>query len=183
LNRCKGLPVEKTFVGDFSGVLKLFETAGKALNHPKITLAVDDLTVVLSVAGPYSKAPGTVNVTDGGGFGTSLWFGRVETTGMWTPGLKPSKETLGKVKGLLTRLAESPAETAATYGKLTGRCCFCNGKLTDNKSLAAGYGPTCAKNFGLADKWKAASSLPAMKTLTEYKNPEDNPYYRASRGY
>lgn len=184
LARCTGKgAVEKTFVGDFSGVLKLFDMAGKSLNHPKITLAVDELTVVLSVAGPHSKAPGTVNVTDGGGFGTGQWFGRVERTGMWTPGLRPDKATIGKVQGLLTRLSEAPAETASKYGKLTGRCCFCNGKLTDNKSLAAGYGPTCAKNFGLADKWRAASSAPAVKTLTEYKNREDNPYYRASRGY
>jgi hypothetical protein len=34
----------------------------------------------------------------------------------------------------------------------TGRCCFCNHKIgegEDNRSAAVGYGPECAKHFGV----------------------------------
>ena len=50
---------------------------------------------------------------------------------------------------LLQRLAADPAGVASKYGKMTGRCCFCHLQLTDAKSLAVGYGKTCAKNYGL----------------------------------
>jgi hypothetical protein len=50
---------------------------------------------------------------------------------------------------LLRQLARHPAETAAKHGQLTGKCCFCNTALTDEKSTAVGYGPTCAKHYHL----------------------------------
>jgi len=34
-------------------------------------------------------------------------------------------------------------------GKKTGVCGFCHRKLTDEKSITRGYGPTCAANNGL----------------------------------
>lgn len=46
-------------------------------------------------------------------------------------------------------LAENPAKVAADYGRLSGRCCFCKIELTDEKSIAVGYGPQCARSYGL----------------------------------
>lgn len=33
-------------------------------------------------------------------------------------------------------------------GKETGNCCYCGLELTDPDSVARGYGPVCAKNYG-----------------------------------
>src|SRR4051794_7329117 len=42
-----------------------------------------------------------------------------------------------------------PAGFAREHGRLTGRCCFCNQALCDERSTAAGYGETCARHFSL----------------------------------
>lgn len=137
-------------VGDFSGVYALFQKAAQHLKYPRIRLQTPDgLPVHLYVSGSGSKEPGVVNVTDGRPYGENKWYGRVKTNGVWESGMKKFPEH-GAVRGLLTKLAEKPAETAAEYGRLTGHCCFCGSVLTDDRSTAVGYGPTCAKNFGLA---------------------------------
>lgn len=41
------------------------------------------------------------------------------------------------------------ADQAAKFGKLWGQCVFCSRLLTDERSVAVGYGPTCATNNGL----------------------------------
>jgi hypothetical protein len=41
------------------------------------------------------------------------------------------------------------AERVALYGHRTGACVFCSHPIDDERSLAAGYGPICAGNFGL----------------------------------
>lgn len=38
-------------------------------------------------------------------------------------------------------------DEAKTYGKLTGTCCMCSRKLTDESSIEAGIGPICAGKF------------------------------------
>lgn len=155
----KDLPAETTDVGTFKGVLDLFKTASQHLKYPKITVVVHDQEVQLSVAGPNAKAPGTVNVTDGKPFGQNQWFGRVHPDGKWERGHKVDDEQAEEIKTLLQEFSEHPAETAGKYGKLTGRCCFCNSGLTDEHSTGVGFGPVCAKNYGLTAQWKAASNL------------------------
>lgn len=41
------------------------------------------------------------------------------------------------------------AEEAAKFGYQTGACVFCQRKLTDERSIAVGYGPTCAARQNL----------------------------------
>jgi Family of unknown function (DUF6011) len=38
-------------------------------------------------------------------------------------------------------------EEAKAYGKVTGTCCVCSRRLTDEESIAEGIGPVCAKKF------------------------------------
>ena len=49
----------------------------------------------------------------------------------------------------LKAFAADPETVAAQYGSLTGNCCFCGRKLTDDRSTNVGYGPVCADKFGL----------------------------------
>ena len=137
-------------VGDFSGVVQLFKTGGQNLRFPKIRLALETgEPIVLSVAGPKSKCPGMINVTDGGAFENNIWYGRVSPTGTWNNNKAISPITMSSLTALLTALATDPAATAAKYGKLTGQCCFCSKPLTDARSVNVGYGSTCAKNYSL----------------------------------
>jgi hypothetical protein len=53
------------------------------------------------------------------------------------------------VTAALASLAADPAAACSAYGHLTGACCFCRLPLTDARSVAVGYGPICAGNFGL----------------------------------
>ena len=41
------------------------------------------------------------------------------------------------------------AEDAKRFGDLYGQCVFCGLKLTDERSITAGYGPKCAENRSL----------------------------------
>lgn len=145
-------------VGSFAAVYALFEKAKAVLKFPKIRLAVDGFPVVLSLAGAKSKTPGVVNVTDGEKFGFNKYYGKVDKEGEFKPGFKQFDES-GKVVGILSALAANPIKVAKEYGSLTGYCCFCNKALTDEQSVAAGFGPVCAKNFGLWGAYKNAEGV------------------------
>ena len=156
---CVGVPdftKETVVLGEFSGVIALFDKAKQHLKYPRIMLALPDGSPVgLSVAGPNSKYAGMVCVTDGQPYGSNKWYGPIAKNGSWDPAPKaePIKDALTK---LLAKLAQNPARVAAEHGKLTGRCCFCHSTLTEEKSTDVGYGPVCAKRFGL--KWGSAAT-------------------------
>jgi hypothetical protein len=153
----------------FAGILTLFTAAKQHLKFPKIWLQVGTQQLRLGVAGNASKYPGAVNVTDGVFNGT--WFGRINTDGTFTP----SKALTPEVAKILEQLAADPVKTAADFGKLTGRCCFCNKALKDEKSTAVGYGPVCAKKFNLP--WgKLTPADLAKVTFTAEKGEETEEY-------
>ena len=136
-------------LGDFAGVLKLFENAKSHLKHPKIVLDTDGgKKIQLAVAGPASKYAGQITVTSEGAYGSNVWYGVVTKDGA----LKTST-TGAAIKddltGILTKLAKNPAATAASYGKKVGHCCFCKKGLTTPESLTVGYGPICAEHYNL----------------------------------
>lgn len=143
-------PQQTKEVGSMTGVLELFAKASKKLKHPKIRLETPaGRQLALSVAGPFSKEPGSIQLTDGAGYGQNFWYGRVTPEGDLKPSPKLSGDVVDDLTSILTQLSIRPAQTAAQYGKMTGHCCFCMAKLSDPKSVDAGYGKTCAKNYGL----------------------------------
>lgn len=140
-------------VGDFHGVYALFEKAAKHIKRPKVRLAVpfdgDYAHVTLYRGGERSRFPGQINVA-AAEYGAG-WYGRIDEGGEWfLP--KNTPAFLGELRQLLIALAENPDEVAAEYGKLMGHCCFCARRLTDDgdgRSVEVGYGPVCAKRYGL----------------------------------
>jgi hypothetical protein len=141
---------ETVTVGEFGGVIDLFKKAKQYIKYPKITLQLPSgQPLQLSLAGQNSKAPGTINLTDGGSFGYNKWYGRVTPEGTWDPGPKVDEALKNDLTSILAKLANAPARTAAAYGKLTGNCCFCATPLTNENSTHVGYGPVCAKRWGL----------------------------------
>ena len=145
-------------VGDFSGVYALFAKAKEHLLFPKIRLMLPDQTnLTLALSGSKSKVPGVVNLTDGGKYGKNVWYGRVYPEGKFEAAQKIDADKLKIIEDTLKKLAVNPAETVAEHGKLTGNCSFCDSPLSHDNSTAVGYGPVCAKNFGLYAQWKVAA--------------------------
>ena len=137
---------EPTTSAGFGRIVRLLHSAREHLQYPKITLQTErGQTVKLHVAGERSKYAGQVQVTDGGAFGNNRYFGRISEDGEYTE----SRDVDESVRALLVALAGDPVGVAASYGHASGNCCFCVRELTDARSLTVGYGPTCAKNYGL----------------------------------
>jgi hypothetical protein len=161
-------------VGGFEGVIALFNAAKAHLKFPKITLVCNGQTIKLALLGAKSKHVGAVNITDGGKYPHAVWFGRVTPNGEWTQSSKTAPEFTAALTALLKEFSENPARVAKEHGKLTGLCCFCNkavGYGEDKRSIAVGFGPDCAKNYGLKAEWlagvaKAEAGITEVPTLT-----------------
>lgn len=133
-------------IADMSIIMGLFDTAKSKLKFPKVKLMLDDgSVVVLSVAGERAKFPHSINMASEGSYGNNTWYGRIHCDGTYQPTAKAPADLEAKI----LEFASAPADTATRFGKLTGQCCFCNGGLSDERSLAVGYGKTCAKNWNL----------------------------------
>jgi hypothetical protein len=152
-------------VGQLTGVLALFAKAKTHLKRPAIVLCVPEVDqdndlegwgIRLTIAGPKAKVPGSLTVTTDAyettndyGEPARAWLGRVTVEGEY----QPARAANGRTDAIARRLGElarDPAKIAAEHGRLTGKCCFCNRALSDERSTAVGYGETCAKHYGVA---------------------------------
>ena len=142
---------------DFKAIQDLFDVASRpsATRHaaimPMKRIKVRLQTaagqpVVFNRAGSMSKYAGQIMITDGQPFGQNKFFGRVDVTGEFFATRSATQEVCELVK----EFSEDPAEIAGRYGRLTGGCSFCSHGLKDERSTQVGYGPVCAKRFGLA---------------------------------
>jgi hypothetical protein len=149
-NRNTAAPAQQ--VGDLGGVLALFDKAAAHLKRPAVVLAVPGVgngELRLTVAGAKAKQPGTVNVTDTeADWDSRTWYGRIQRDGTYQPS-RDANGTSQAITEKLRALAKDPVGVASEFGRLTGRCCFCNRALSDERSTAVGYGGTCADHFGL----------------------------------
>jgi len=71
-----------------------------------------------------------------------------DPSGHW---IKRRGGTRGLDRDLLTRagvLRDVTPDEAARFGKTYGVCINCNRALSDDRSIAVGYGPVCAENQG-----------------------------------
>jgi len=137
---------------DFAKVYDMFEEAGKHLKKPGVLFP----NVLDSTYGPkdIKVYPGykgdSLNVIVKQNYpGKVAWIGS-DSSLNWKFNANLSDEQKQVLTGLLKEFAADPMVTVAKYGKLANRCCFCSKELTDNKSVSAGYGPVCAKHYGLA---------------------------------
>ena len=62
---------------------------------------------------------------------------------------RPRNNTPDDVLIVMEQFRVDPLGTIVRLGKATGRCCFCGSGLTDRRSRSHGYGPVCAKTYGL----------------------------------
>ena len=131
-------------------IQRLFDAANAhGLKFPKIELMTRNCSVVvLHRAGPKSKFYGLIVATDDGRYPDSTFYGRYDLGGYPLVSYAPDD-----VRDLMRRFVNDPFGTIFDCGALTGNCCFCRYRLSDERSTAHGYGPVCARNFGLP--WRA----------------------------
>ena len=150
-------------LGDQTELRALFAKAGEKIKFPHLLLPhVRDgytETIKLWIAGTRSMQPGSLSVTT-----TAVareWLGRVMPDGTWTPGHTRTAAEYDSVADLLCELIAAPQATLAANGKSAGACCYCGSELTDARSVEAGYGPTCARKWGLP--WGTQQSEPPAR--------------------
>lgn len=143
-------------IGEMNALLALFDRASQHLKFPGVVLKVHDTDYTIRVrrAGEQSSAPGTLNVTDNvlttrstrfRNIRQPKWYGRVHRNGEF----EMAHDTPTIIASRLSELAADPVRVASEHGRLTGRCCFCNKLLEDERSTAVGYGRICAGHYGL----------------------------------
>lgn len=138
-------------LGDQTALRAMFATAGAKIKFPHLLLRHDcgeyAETLKLWIAGARSSQPGSLSVVTTAT--NREWLGRVHQDGTWTPGHTRSAIEYDSVADLLSELIAAPTAFLADNGKSAGACCYCGTELTDARSVAAGYGQTCAKKWGL----------------------------------
>ena len=144
-------PVAPPRAAGLSSIVAMMSRAGEKLKSPKVLLAAGDQQFRLSVAGLQSRNPGTINVCSADrAFEDRDWFGRILADGTFEPSRRAEADVVAKVGQALVCLAADPEAAAKAYGQRFGACCFCGIELTDKASVDAGYGPICARRYGLA---------------------------------
>jgi hypothetical protein len=136
-------------------IIELFDKAKQNLKYPKYTYLVNNRKIQFSLAGPNASRPGTLNITDGGAYGSNIFYGRVARL-KDAEKVTPIIEWNGRYGGfsreiteLIERLVNNPVEEGKLFGQKYAYCCFCAKEITTKESLAAGYGPVCAAKWGL----------------------------------
>lgn len=149
IQRATTPPAEPQQIGpEFMGVVELLDAAAKKLQMPRMMFKAGDKTYKLTIAGSLSRFAGTINIKSGKK-GEDVWYGRVTRDGMFHAARALDVETKEMITAALKFVAADPAGAAKMYGVATSSCCFCRLALTDKRSIAAGYGPDCADNWGL----------------------------------
>lgn len=133
----------------------LTDANARGLKYPKARFMANGAEVALTRAGSRSKYPGSIQVLVSG-----VWVGRIAPDGAVFGPLVRDQKTLDA----LASIAADPAKAASAYGVLTGRCCFCMLELSDAGSVEVGYGPVCAKNYGLPHQPKGRPDAIAQQS-------------------
>jgi len=146
-------------VGDASELFAMVHQALSHMAYPRISLQlVSGRKLTLKVA-KFPEGP-RLNVFEKTIHGHCN-YGRIGQDGSgWVSTGTPNRE---EVIAVLEELVAAPKEMLAVYGRMTGVCCFCKSELSDDKSLEAGYGPVCAKHWGLP--WGVAKMQPVCETV------------------
>jgi hypothetical protein len=142
---------------NLANVLAIFKNGLEHKARPRIAFnTTDERGLRLYYSPPNARRiDPRIYVTDGSRSDKpQSYYGYVDMSGMYHPSFYATPE----VMKFLTTLDKWPSAVTGFYGRLTKRCIYCRIQLTDERSLAVGYGPVCAENHGLP--WGEVPELP-----------------------
>jgi hypothetical protein len=133
-------------------LVQMFELAAQFIQKPKIVYKVvppvDGVeNLVFYRTGDKSHAPGSVGVVNGSQYPDNCMLATIYKS-------RPAsfyRNVFGKpaIQQLIKKIAENPKEQLKFNGLEHQHCCYCSQRLTDPRSILAGYGPICADKWGL----------------------------------
>ena len=137
--------------GDFKAILVMFRIAGandkgKALKYPKVRLLTQEERYVQLNFKPDQPNKIDVYVDGWQGHGYRKFAGWIEDEKIIP--YRDDRMT-DDVKLTIQQLSLDPIGTAKAMAGLLGVCIYCGSRLTTPESKFVGYGPVCAKNWGL----------------------------------
>jgi len=149
-------------VADLTGIRNFIAAAKeRGLKFPKLrVLDVDGRTELTLGLTSIGYNPGSVSVLRAG-----TYIGLIRPDGSAKGGITPA------LAAHLVKVAQEPAAAAKAYAVLMCRCSFCNLALTDAGSVEVGYGPVCAKHWGLPHAPKGTTAPQAL-TASERRAAE-----------
>lgn len=129
-------------------LIALFDNAAQHMQFPTIRFDCDGRELKLTRTGTQAREPGAISITSArGGYGDRRFYGTVGRDGRLRA--NAAAAALPTLQSVLETISADPLGYARAYGLETKECCFCAISLTDPRSRAAGYGPICARNYGL----------------------------------
>ncbi len=153
--------------GPYMPLVSLLTRAGENLKKPKVTFVNGPTRLQISLAPATGRNPGAIYLKGGQ---SSDYVGKVSSMGSLQLLSSLDEVTNVQYTSLVDDLNSDPVNAAVNYGAKTGRCCFCNLPLKDERSTAHGYGPTCAKNWGLP--WSTKTGR--VVQTEQYENVESD---------
>jgi hypothetical protein len=146
-------------IGTLLPIVEMFAHAQNKLKWPAVRFKTlnGEHTVRIAPAGIQSRNSGCLYVTSNElSWDRRTYYGKITQQGKLQPAANPAtwhpklwEQFKVELTSTLEQFAISPREYATMTGKKYGYCCFCARELTAPDSLAAGYGPRCAENYGL----------------------------------
>lgn len=150
--------LERVELGDLTRMVAFFEQA--KTKWPQVTFVLDDVDsqaeepeFVLSISRAGKKFPSCWNASNGRKFRDpeNVWHGRIHTEDATNAWLEKDPAAKPWIADAIRLFAKDPAEFVKSYGRRTGRCCFCGCPLNDEKNIGPrlGYGSGCGPKYGL----------------------------------
>lgn len=147
-------------------IVSMLRKMAAHVKEPRIRLVLERKDIHLKLVPDGAPDAGTVNVTAPWG---RIGLGRIMGDGIFLPTVRA--EEYPGLADLLRGFADDPVGVARKYGQDTGNCCFCRLALTDDRSVAAGFGPRCARHAGLYEEWKSAAKALAAAVGSKEEVP------------
>lgn len=147
-------PVSSSVAGnwpeiDCRSIIEMFDFASTKIKYPNVTIPITQYEKLkFHRMSATSRAPGNITVTDGGKFPDHKLYGEISHSGKFLWNAIIIRRDRWVVPAIVKTI-DNFTELAAISGKETGFCCYCGLGLTNKHSLAVGYGPICAANYGL----------------------------------
>lgn len=126
--------------GQLGPIITYFET------HPKLRrlrMTAADLVLKRRVTNGRTS----IVVTDNRAWGSDTMHGRISHDGVWQDTIR--RDIADATEAALIAVALDVENAMIEDGKTSGVCSFCGRALTDPESVEYGYGPVCAKKYGL----------------------------------
>ena len=149
---------------NMTDLLDRFALALKAgIKRPKVNTG----DLLFSLAPAHGHNAGHVYVKgDKDDYGDRPYLGKITPEGKFFAGRGVEDE----VKQRIAEVGADVVTAAKAHGAQHNNCCFCSRDLTTNESVSNGYGPICAKRYGLP--WTVTEEFKQAKAELKKANQE-----------